>query len=63
MQLQLSSGATDQTRCGVKTQASVVLLLLLPTQGINCQGGGLKEHAEKYVEWVGAQPEFQGKQQ
>ena len=28
-------------------------------QGINCQGGGLKAHAEQYVAWVGSQPEFQ----
>jgi len=31
-----------------------------PLQGINCQGGGTKQHAQQYVEWVGAQPEFQG---
>lgn len=30
------------------------------TQGINCQGGGTKQHAEQYVQWVAAQPEFQG---
>lgn len=40
----------------------VLLLCRCCVQGINCQGGGLKEQAEKYVEWVGAQPEFQGKQ-
>ena len=33
---------------------------LMSLQGINCQGGGTTQHAQQYVEWVGAQPEFAG---
>lgn len=34
--------------------------IYISAQGINCQGGGLREHAEAYVAWVAAQPEFSG---
>lgn len=34
--------------------------IYISKQGINCQGGGLKQHTEQYVSWVGSQPEFQG---
>ncbi|WIA17728.1 hypothetical protein OEZ85_009244 [Tetradesmus obliquus] len=34
--------------------------IYISAQGINCQGGGLREHTEAYVAWVAAQPEFAG---
>eukprot|EP00879_Flechtneria_rotunda_P029738 GHRR01032183.1.p1 GENE.GHRR01032183.1~~GHRR01032183.1.p1 ORF type:complete len:492 (+),score=132.74 GHRR01032183.1:329-1804(+) len=34
--------------------------IYISSQGINCQGGGLKTHAEQYAEWVKSQSEFQG---
>ncbi|KAF6265177.1 hypothetical protein COO60DRAFT_1119106 [Scenedesmus sp. NREL 46B-D3] len=34
--------------------------IYISAQGINCQGGGLRQHTEAYVSWVASQPEFAG---
>jgi len=40
--------------------SSICGRIYISNQGINCQGGGTKVHAEDYVKWVGSQLEFQG---